>query len=515
MELAEEQQQNNKRTTDLTTRPLLGKIILFALPLMLTSLLQLLYNAADLIVVGQWTGDTAMAAVGSTGALINLIVNLFIGLSVGALSVTARYIGAKKDGKVSRTVHTAISISVLSGFIVGVIGFFISKQILKWMNTPGDILSQSALYLKIYFCGMPVNLLYNFGASILRASGDTRRPLLILGTAGLLNVGLNILTVAGLRMGVAGVGIATVASQAVSAVGVVAFLSKKKDATRFSFKKLRIHRAELFEILRMGIPAGVQGICFSISNVIIQSSINGFGEAAVAGNASAGNLEGFVYVSMNAVAQACLTVVGQNYGAAKTKNIDLTLMQCLLLAAGIGLAVGSIVLAAGKPLLRFYGCTEDGIRYGVQRMRFICIWYFLCGMMDVFAGAMQGMGRSLMPMLVTLFGACVFRVIWVFTVFRWRPTFFILMLSYPVSWLLTLTIHSICLIALRRKIYARLAAAQGPAAGETAPEITPDAEPAPQTGEAASQTAPMQSGAVEETEPVSISETEGEKHDLN
>ncbi|MDE7395216.1 MAG: MATE family efflux transporter, partial [Clostridiales bacterium] len=257
----------NKKKADLTTRPLFGKIVLFALPLLLTSLLQLLYNAADLIVVGQWSGDTAMAAVGSTGALVNLIVNLFIGLSVGALSVTARYIGAKRDDKVSRTVHTSVSVSFLSGIVVGLIGFFVSKQMLRWMNTPSGILSQSALYLKIYFCGMPFNLLYNFGASILRANGDTKRPLLILSVAGLLNIGLNILTVAGFKMGVAGVGVATVASQALSAVGVVFFLARKKDATRLAFKKLRIHRTELFEILRVGLPAGVQGILFSLSNV--------------------------------------------------------------------------------------------------------------------------------------------------------------------------------------------------------------------------------------------------------
>ena len=485
MELAEEQQQKENRKTDLTTRPLFGKIILFALPLMLTSWLQLLYNAADLIVVGQWTGDTAMAAVGSTGALINLIVNLFIGLSVGALSVTARYIGARKDDKVSRTVHTAISISVLSGIAVGLIGFFISKQMLKWMDTPSDILSQSALYLKIYFCGMPVNLLYNFGSSILRASGDTRRPLLILGVSGLVNVGLNILTVAGLHMGVAGVGIATVSSQALSAVGVVFFLTRKKDATRFSFKKIRIYRTELFEILRLGVPAGVQGILFSLSNVIIQSSINGFGSAAVAGNASAASLEGFVYVSMNAVAQACLTVVGQNYGAAKTKNIDLAVVQCLVLATAVGLAVGGLVLAAGRPLLRFYGCAEDGIGYGVRRLRLICLWYFLCGLMDVCAGAMQGMGRSLMPMLVTMVGACLSRVVWVFTLFRLRPTFFMLILSYPVSWALTIVIHGVCLLVVRKKVYAHLAGAQEQSipAPQTEAEPTAETQTIPEIGE--------------------------------
>ncbi len=463
-----------RNTADLTTRPLFGKIVLFALPLLCSSLLQLLYNAADLIVVGQWSGDTAMAAVGSTGALVNLIIMLFVGLSTGALAVTARYIGAKRADKVGRCVHTSILLSVLCGTFVGVLGFFISKPLLRLMNSPEGILNQSALYLKIYFCGMPFNLLYNFGAAILRAGGDTRRPLLILGCAGLLNVGLNILTVAGFDMGVAGVAIATVASQAVSAVGVLFFLSRKKDDTRFGFRKLRIHKTELAEILRVGVPAGLQSTLFALSNVIIQSSINGFGAAAVAGSAAAANLEAFVYASMNAVTQSCLTVVGQNYGAAKPKNIDLAMLQCLALTVCVGLGMAILVYAAGRPLLRFYGCTGEGIAFGLRRLRIICLWYFLCGMMEIPACAMQGMGRSLLAMLVTMFGACVSRVVWVYTVFRVRPTFFVLMISYPLSWILTFCVHAVCLLCLRRKVYPLLRNAQASGAEQAAPSQEPE-----------------------------------------
>ena len=455
----EKARKKEKTSADLTTRPLLKKTILFALPLVLTSVLQLLYNAADIIVLGRWAGDeseAAVAAVGSTGALINLITNLFIGLSVGALAVVARFVGARDGERVEKSVHTAIAVSVIGGVAVGVVGFFLSGILLEWMDTPDSVLGLSSLYLKIYFCGMPFNLLYNFGASVLRACGDTRRPLAALAVAGIANIALNIVTVAGLNMSVAGVGIATTVSQAVSAAGVVIALMRRKDEARLRWKKLRIHKAALVDIVKIGLPAGVQGTVFSLSNVLIQSSINGFGQVAMAGNAAAANIEGFVYVAMNSVSQACLTVAGQNYGAAKPENIDLALLQCLLLVTGVGLFMGVGAFLFSKPLLRIYGCEGDALAYGMGRMRVIATLYFLCGIMEVAVGALRGIGRSTLPMLVSVFGVVGVRVVWIFTIFRARHTLFTLYVSYPVSWLITLAVHFVCYFAVRGKTFRRL-----------------------------------------------------------
>lgn len=405
--------------SDLCNRPLFKKIVLFALPLILTSVLQLLYTAADLMIVGRWTGETAMSAVGSTGALVNLVTNLFLGLSVGALAVVARYVGARDALRVERSAHTSIAVSLIGGVLVGLFGFFASRLLLKWMETPDEILSQSALYLRIYFCGMPFNLLYNFGASVLRACGDTRRPLIILAAAGVANILLDIFTVTALDMGVAGVGIATTAAQAVSAVGVVIVLMRRRDAAKFCFRKLRIHRAALADILRIGLPAGVKGTLFSISNVIIQSSINSFDSVAiVAANASACNVEGFVYVSMNSVAQSCLTVAGQNYGARKPGNIDLALAQCLVLVTAVGAVLGGAVCLAAYPLLKLYGCSADALSYGAERLYVVCGTYAICGMMDTLVGVLRGVGSSAAPMIVSIAGICGLRVVWVYTLFR-------------------------------------------------------------------------------------------------
>lgn len=473
-----ERSEKKKSAADLTTRPLLKKTILFALPLVLTSVLQLLYNAADIIVLGRWAGEeseAAVAAVGSTGALINLVTNLFIGLSVGALATVARFVGARDDEKVSKSVHTAVTVSVIGGFLVGVLGFFLSGTLLRLMDTPSGVLSLSSLYLKIYFCGMPFNLLYNFGASILRASGDTRRPLIALAVAGVVNIALNVVTVAALDMSVAGVGIATTAAQAVSAAGVVIALLRRKDAVRLRLKKLRIHKAALVDIVKIGLPAGIQGTVFSLSNVIIQSSINGFGQVAMAGNAAAANIEGFVYVAMNSVAQACLTVAGQNYGAAKPENIDISLAQCLALVCGVGLFMGVGAYLLAKPLLGLYGTSGDALAYGVGRMRVVCTLYFLCGVMETVVGALRGIGRSTLPMAVSIAGVVGVRILWIYTLFRAKHTLFMLYVSYPVSWLFTLAVHFVCYFVVRKKTFARLRAmrenaARQPAANETAGE---------------------------------------------
>ena len=303
---------------------------------------------------------------------------------------------------------------------------------------------------------MPFNLLYNFGASILRACGDTKRPLIVLALAGVANIGLNILTVAGLKMSVAGVGVATTVAQAISAAGVVIALMRRRDAARLVFKKLRIHKAAFWDIIKIGLPAGVQGTVFSVSNVVIQSSINGFGETAVAGNATAANIEGFVYVAMNSVAQACLTVVGQNYGAGKPENIDLSLVQCLLLVTGAGLVLGVGAWLGGGFLLGLYGSEGAALEYGIERMKIICVMYFMCGVMDTLVGALRGIGSSLVPMLVSVFGVVGVRILWIFTVFGKYHTLTVLYISYPVSWFITLSVHLVCYLVLRKKKFAQL-----------------------------------------------------------
>lgn len=454
--------KKDKTSVDLTERPLFKKTVMFALPLVFTSVLQLLYSASDIIVLGKFAGDeseAAVAAVGSTGALINLITNLFLGLSVGALAVIARFVGARDNNRISKSVHTSVAVSVIGGLIVGVFGFVSSRTMLRLMSTPADVLRLSSLYLKIFFCGMPFNLLYNFGASVLRACGDTKRPLIILALAGIANIGLNILTVAVFKMSVVGVGIATTVSQAVSAVGVVIVLMRRKDAAKLCFKKLRIHKAALVDIIRIGLPAGIQGTVFSLSNVVIQSSINSFDDVAVvAANAAAANIEGFVYVAMNSVAQACLTVAGQNYGAAKPENIDLSLVQCLLLVTGVGLVFGTGVYLASRPLLKIYGCTGISVDYGAERLKVICTMYFMCGVMEVLVSALRAIGRSVLPMLVSIVGIVGLRIVWVYTLFKFKHTLLVLYLSYPASWLLTLIIHFACYMVLRKKAFEKLRA---------------------------------------------------------
>ncbi len=431
------------KNTDMCTRPLLGKIIMFSLPLIATGILQLLYNAADIIVVGQFSGHTAMAAVGSTGSLVNLVTNLFIGFSVGALSAMSRWIGAGEKEKADRIVHTSIPVGVIGGVIVGIIGFFGAELFLKWMKTDPNVIDQATLYLKIYFVGMPFAMLYNFGASILRACGDTKRPLIILSLAGLINVGINLWLVAGFNMGVAGVAIGTTASQAISAVAVLWVLWKQKGYGCFRFKKMRVYSDSLKEIVQIGLPAGIQGTIFSLSNVIIQSSINIFGDIAMAGNAAAASIEGFVYTAMNAVSQACLTFTAQNYGASKLKNIRLILVQCVAIVTVVGVVLGVAAYVFSPQLLYIYNKDAAVIAYGVDRLAIVSTMYFLCGLMEVLVGSLRGMGRSFVPMLLSVVGVCGGRIIWIYTVFAAEHNLTMLYLSYPVSWLLAIVMHLI------------------------------------------------------------------------
>ena len=450
---------------DMTTGALLPEILLFSGPLILTGVLQLLYNAADVVVVGRFAGATSLAAVGSTGSLINLIINIFMGLSVGASVMVARYYGAGDARRVQEAVHTSITVALISGFVVGAFGFIMAKPILRLMDSPEDVIDLAALYVRIYFLGMPFNLLYNFGAGILRAIGDTKRPLYYLTISGAVNVAFNLVLVIVFHMDVAGVAIATVISQAISMVLVILCLMRSPTVIHLDLKKLSISREALAGIVQVGLPAGLQGSLFSISNVLIQSSVNSFQSTAMAGNAAASNIEGFVYTAMNSIYQADLTFASQNFGARKYDRVRKTLWNSLGTVTMIGLGLGLAFLAFGPQLLSIYNGDPEVIRFGVLRMQIILPTYFICGMMDTMVGQLRGIGYSVMPMIVSLTGACLFRIVWIFTIFSLPQyhTLQVLYISYPVSWALTFTIHMVCyLVVARRKL--RDPMAQVPAA---------------------------------------------------
>lgn len=433
-----------EKNNDLTSGPLTIKIIKFIIPLMLTGILQLLYNAADSIVVGHYDGSSALAAVSSVGALINLLVNAFMGLSVGAAVVVAQDYGAKDYEGVSKTVHTSYLISIIGGIVVGAIGLIFSRQFLIWMESPEDVLPLSTEYLMIYFAGTPANMAYNFGASILRSVGDTKRPLYFLTISGLVNIVLNLVLVIVFHMGVAGVAYATIISQILSAVMVIVYMMKSKDCVRFVPKKMRIYGDKLKKMLYIGLPAGFQGTVFSLSNVVIQSAVNSFGSLVMAGNGAASSLEGFTYTAMNSVYQASLTFVGQNVGAKKYDRINKVQGVCLVLVTIIGLVFGVTTYCLGEPLLSIYLPNDpEAIPYGIIRMSYIALPYFLCGMMEVMVGGQRGMGMSFIPMINALLGSCVLRIVWISTVFAADPTLFTLYISYPISWIVTTLAHTV------------------------------------------------------------------------
>lgn len=436
---------------DMCNGPIFGKLLVFALPLMLSGILQLLFNAADIVVVGKFTGSHALAAVGSTGALINLFVNVFIGFSIGTNVLVAQYFGARDEKNVHETVHTSILLGLVGGFILIVAGILFAKPMLEWMDTPDNVLSHAVLYMRIYFIGMPAMLVYNFGAAILRAIGDTRRPLYYLLGAGVINVVLNLFFVIVLDMGVAGVATATVVSQVVSAILIVRCLMQSDGIYRLNLHKLKLHKRKLIRIVQIGLPAGLQGAVFSLSNVLIQSSVNSFGSIAMAGNTAASNIEGFVYTSMNAVYQTALSFTSQNVGGGRQDRIPKIVFQCLAIVMVVGAVLGNLAYQCGPFLLSIYSSDPEVIQYGLSRMQIICQWYFLCGIMDVAVGILRGMGYSVMPMLVSLAGACGLRVLWIFTVFAWKRSLFVLYLSYPISWLITLTVHFICFAVIWKR----------------------------------------------------------------
>lgn len=432
--------------------PILGKVLIFSIPLMLSGILQLLFNAADVIVVGRFAGSQSLAAVGSTSALINLLINVFMGFSVGVNVLVARYYGGRKEWDVSETVHTAVTLSLVCGLILVAVGLALTRPLLELMGTPDDVIDKAVLYMQIYFIGMPANMLYNFGSAILRAVGDTKRPLYYLSAAGVVNVILNLISVIIFHMDVAGVALATIISQAISAVCVLRCLMRHESCLKIRLGELKIHKEKLMGIVKVGLPAGMQGAIFSISNVLIQSSVNSFGSIAMAGNTAAQNIEGFIYNAMVAVYQANLSFTSQNYGAGKFSRINRIMFICIGVVSVVGFSIGVLAYGAGTSLLSIYSSDPEVIAYGMTRLQIIGLTYFTCGIMDTMVGSIRGIGYSVLPMLVSLTGACLFRIIWIFTIFQWSHTLLTLYISYPASWVLTATAHIVCFFLIRKKL---------------------------------------------------------------
>lgn len=429
---------------DMCNGPLFQNVIAYTIPIILTSILQLLFNAADLVVVGQFCGSNSVAAVGATSSIVHLIVNFFAGFSMGVGVAMAQAIGSRNSERVHQVVHTAMPISIISGILVSLIGVLFSETFLRWMDTPTEILDLSSLYLKIYFLGAFFNMVYSFGASLLRAAGDSKSPLYILTIAGVVNVVFNVIFVTLFHMDVAGVALATAISQALSAVLVVYALIHREDECRFVIKAMHIYAKPLKKMISVGLPSGIQFCAFSLSNVLIQSSINSFGAAAVSGNAAGANIEGFVYVCMNAFGQTSLNFSGQNIGAKNYERLTKITRTCLLCAFVAGIVTGGLAFLFKEPLLSLYITdSAEAIQFGVQRMTYICLTYFICGMMDTMSGMLRGMGKSMHAMIITLMGACGLRIIFIITLFK-LPFFHSLdwlFTTYPISWLL-------CFIAL-------------------------------------------------------------------
>ena len=445
--------KQTSRTMDMTQGRLLTQVLVFALPIMLSGILQLLFNAADTIVVGRFAGNEALAAVGSVGSLNNMIISLFIGLSVGANVLVARYTGSRNDRAVSDTVHTSVLLSLVGGVLLMIVGVLLARPLLELMGSPEDVIGLAVLYVRIIFLGMPVQMLYNFCAAILRAVGDTQRPLYYLTVAGVVNVVLNFVFVIGLHLSVAGVALATIISQAISALLVTRALLNMEGPTRLFLNRLRIHPGKLREIIRIGLPAGIQSSVFSLSNVVIQSSVNSFGSVVIASNAASSNVGNFVYQAMNTFQQAITCFAGQNIGARKPRRIVSAMKVCMFWAVSFGLVLGLLSCVFGTQLLSLFSADPAVIAAGMERQIIVCAPYFLCGMMDVMTGALRGIGYSLLPMIVSILGACAFRLFWVFTIFAAYPTLPCLMLSYPVSWLLTFSVLLVIFLVLWKKSF--------------------------------------------------------------
>ena len=445
--------KQNKYEIDMCNGTIMDKLISFSLPLMLSGILQLMFNAVDIIVVGRFSGSQALAAVGSTTALINVFTNLFIGISLGANVLAARFYAAGKDREMSDTVHTAVTLALVSGIVMAFVGLIFSRWALELMGTPDDVIGQSALYMKIYFLGMPFFMLYNYGAAILRAVGDTKRPLIFLVISGVVNAVLNLILVIMFHMDVAGVAIATVISQLISCILVLRCLRTSKTSYQLHFGKLRINTVYLKQIFQVGIPAGIQSTVINLSNALLQSSVNSFGSTAMAGYTAANNIFGFLYMSVNAVTQSCMSFTSQNYGVKKLKRMDRVLLDCMILSVGVTLTLGCGAYFFGPELLKIYTSDADVIRCGVEVLAFTTVPYFCCGIMDLLPGALRGMGYSGVPMILSIIGTVGTRIVWIFGLFPAHRSLSFLFISYPVSWILTILMQAVCFCFVRKHVH--------------------------------------------------------------
>ena len=446
----------NKYEIDMCNGTIMDKLVSFAIPLMVSGILQLMFNAVDIIVVGRFSGSQALAAVGSTTALINVFTNLFIGVSLGANVLAARFYAAGKAKEMSETVHTSVTLALISGVAMAVVGLVFSRWALEVMGTPADVIDQSTLYMRIYFLGMPFFMLYNYGAAILRAVGDTRRPLMFLVVAGVTNAVLNMILVIVFHLGVAGVAIATIISQLISCILVLRCLYMTDSSYQLRFSRLCMKKFYLVQIFQVGIPAGVQSTVINISNALLQSSVNSFGSTAMAGYTAANNILGFLYASVNAVTQACMSFTSQNYGVGKYKRMDRVLLDCGILSFVIAFVLGCGSYMLGGEILKIYTEDPEVIRCGVEILSITTVPYFLCGIMDLFPGALRGMGHSGVPMILSIIGTVGTRIVWIFWIFPQHRSLYTLFISYPASWFITIVLQVVCFVFVRRTVHGQL-----------------------------------------------------------
>lgn len=445
--------KKNKYEIDMCSGPIMPKLISFSIPLMLSGILQLMFNAVDIIIVGKFSGSLALAAVGSTTALINVFTNLFIGISLGANVLSARFYASGRNKEMSETVHTSIALALVSGILMALVGLGFSRSALEIMGTPADVIDQSALYMRIYFMGMPFFMLYNYGAAILRSVGDTKRPLLFLIISGIVNAVLNMILVICFHLDVEGVAIATVVAQMISCVLVLRCLYRSEGSYQLRFSRLTLKWVYLKQIFQVGIPAGLQSTVINFSNALLQSSVNSFGSVAMAGYTAANNIFGFLYAAANSVTQACMSFTSQNYGIGKLKRMDKVLINCMILTVGISLALGCGAYFFGPELLKIYTDEPEVIRCGMEILSFTTVPYFFCGIMDLFPGALRGMGHSAVPMILSVIGTVGMRVIWIFMVFPAHRSLEVLFISYPASWIATIILQVACFLIVRKKVH--------------------------------------------------------------
>lgn len=447
--------KTSKYEIDMCNGSILDKLVSFSIPLMLSGILQLLFNAVDIIVVGQFTGNEALAAVGSTTALINVFVNLFIGISLGASVLAARFYATGQEKEMSETVHTSITLALISGIAMGIIGVIAAKGALELMDTPDNVLNLSTLYMRIYFMGMPFFMLYNYGAAILRAIGDTKRPLIFLIISGIANAALNMTLVILFHMGVAGVAIGTIISQLISCVLVLTCLYRSEGSYQLRFSKLKINGAYMEQIFQVGVPAGIQSTVINLSNALLQSSVNSFGSIAMAGYTAANNILGFLYMSVNSITQACMSFTSQNYGVGKLKRMDKVLRDCAILSISIAAVLGGLAYSFGPQILTVYTSDPKVISCGMEILAYTSITYFLCGIMDLFPGALRGMGYSAVPMVLSVIGTVGTRIVWVFGIFPNHRSLSVLFVSYPVSWIITIVLQVMCFYFVRKRVHQK------------------------------------------------------------